>query len=43
MKKLLDYDWPRAVQLFCNSVQKCLILHNNNLKANEPIKMQKFL
>ena len=25
MKKILDYDWSRAVQLFCNSVHKCVI------------------
>ena len=25
MKKLLDSDWSRAVQLLCNSVQKSVI------------------
>ena len=47
MKKILDSDWSRAVQLhckkMCNSVQNFVISCNYNLKANEPIKMQKFL
>ena len=43
MKKLLDYDWSRAVQLICNSVQKCLISCSCNFNANKSIKMQKFL
>ena len=43
IKKLIDSDWSRAVQLLCNSakmcnsVQKCVISCNNNLKANKPI------
>ena len=40
MKKLLDYDWSRAVHLLCNSVQNCVISCNYNLKANKSIKMQ---
>ena len=43
MKKILDFDWSRTVQLLCNSVEKFVILCNYNLKANKPIKMQKFL
>ena len=45
IKKLLDSDWSREVQLLCNSVQKCVIviLCNYNLKANMPLKMQKSL
>ena len=35
MKKLLGYDWLRAVQLLGNSVQ--------SLKANKSTKIQKFL
>ena len=40
MKKLLDYDWSRAVQLLGISLQKCVISCNYNLKANKSIKMQ---
>ena len=43
LKKLLEYDWSTAVQLHCNSLQKCLILCNYDPKANKSIKMQKFL
>ena len=43
MKKFLDYDWSRAMQLLCNSVQECVISCNYNVKANKSIKMQKFL
>ena len=32
MKKLLDSDWLRAVQLLRNSVQICVILCNYNYK-----------
>ena len=42
MKKLRDSDWSRAVELLCNSVQKCVI-PCKNLKANKSVKMQKFL
>ena len=45
MKKLIDSDWSRAVQLLCNSVQKkCnsvqkfVISCNYNFKANTPSK-----
>ena len=37
MKKFLDSDWSRAVQLFCNSVQKFVISCSYKLKANKPI------
>ena len=43
MNKLLDSDWSRAMQLLCNSVQKSVFSCNYILKANKPIKMQKFL
>ena len=42
MKKLLDYDWSRAVQLLCNSVQKCVISCNYNLKAYKQSKCRSF-
>ena len=32
MKKLFDSDWLRAMQLLCNSVQKCVIPCNCNCK-----------
>ena len=42
IKKLLDSDWSRAVQLLCNSVQKYVISCNYNLKANYQSKCKNF-
>ena len=42
MQKLLNYDWSRAVQLLCNSVQKCVISSNYNLKVISKSKFRSF-
>ena len=38
VKKLPDSDWSRAMHLFCNSVQKCVI-PCRNVKIIKPIKV----
>ena len=43
MKKFLDSDWLRAVQLLCNFVQKSLIPCNYNCKKYQLIGPQTLL